>query len=303
MTGRRARTAGIVGLLLMAAMTVVHPRLKLLDPATRARHRWWVEALEEGRVGQAWASLFADASGRPLEAASVLPRPTGYSGRVPVPRVERAARFVAARVIDTDEGPVEVPASVSPRWGAYESSPSVTPDPWGQPWRLVVDAVVLDGRRHRVGRPLEVHSAGPDRRHEFGQGDDIVVGPLYVAAHELDVRDGVRRPVGVPWDTEPAWLAAAGLLAWLWATWAAWAAPRPETILAELGLAALATPLPAALAVLAARRADLHGALPVARPGLLVDPAVAIELTIVALVGGLVFWRRLRRPRSAEAAA
>lgn len=297
MTGRRARIAGVVGLLLLASAAVAIPQVRLRDPAARARHRWWVTVLGEGGVADA-VPLFGDALRQPLDPRRVRdPRsdPTGrILGQVPDARFERPV-FFATRggAILTDRGPLLPPPGAVPRWNGHESPPTVPPDPWGNAWVLVVDSVVLDGRRHRAGRPLGVVSAGPDGRFELGPGDDLVV-PLDYHSVPMHHRDGVTRPIGVPWDTEPAWAIAAALLGGLWAPWVGWRAPRRASLAGEAGLTALVA---LAIEELAPERL-----LPTPRGLLLVSARAAIACALSGAIRGAVFWRRRRPPAGGTAA-
>jgi hypothetical protein len=153
-------------------------------------------------------------------------------------------------------------------------------DPWGRPWVVDVDGV---------------RSAGPDGVDERGRGDDVALLPpgdprLRLAAAGGEAAFGLAVVLAILWELGRA---AAG-----WAR-----APRGGVAL-ELGRAAvLALPL---AAVLGAVALGLRALLPSVREALveavagrmLIDPELALGLTLYAAAFALVAGLRLRAPGS-----
>lgn len=274
-------------LLLLASLTWVQPGFERLDGATAVRYRWWVEALDDGRRPGEWLALFADASGAPLDPGQLVLLTSAVSTRLrPDDRLPPPAHEAPLDAAGADE---EAPL----RRAAYAARPDLPRDPWGQPWFLVIEYVELRGGLYRARPEVEVRSAGPNGRLEWG-GDDVLVGPLFPSSRKL--RGGVERPTDIPFDTEPLWALLALSLGGVWLSWVGVRAPRARSAARELGLATCAAAFPGLVVFGCAHDARLDQALPVADGWLLVSPRVAVALSVVLLLWAAIFVWRLRRP-------
>jgi hypothetical protein len=284
---------GVGALLLLTSLTWVQPSFERLDGATSVRYRWWVVALDDGRRPGEWVALFTDARGIPLDPGQLV-----FTTSTVATRLRPDSRLPPP----VHEAPLDASADAEDepllRHAAYASRSDVPRDPWGQPWLLVIDYVELRGGQYRARPELEVRSAGPDGRFEWG-ADDVVVGPLFPSSFKL--RDGIERPVDVPFDTQPLWALLALSLGGLWLSAVGLTAPRARSLGRELGLATCAAVFPGLVVFGCAHDARLDQVLPVADGWLLVSPRVAVALSVVLLLWGAVLVRRLRRPLPTEA--
>jgi hypothetical protein len=287
------RIAGALALLGLASLSYLVPWWRIRDDATRARYRWWVVALEDGKTKRDRFSLFLDAKGKPVDREHVIhqyePKSAlGHKGGAHIPEPLFVATMPALRPER------DLPAYVSQR-AAYASAPDVPKDPWGNPWYFVID-FADDGTTHfrltPLGDGLRVYSAGPDGKFEFGKGDDIDVETLFPMHFEL--RGDTKRPEGLPWDFEPLFLDLAVLVAWCWVTWRGWAAARSPALWIEVLWTTLAASLPGAFAYAIASSFGL-GSLDLAQPWQLVGPRTSVGLTAAGVVWAFVFWRRHAR--------
>lgn len=275
------RLAGVIALLGLAAASWLVPWVERLPPGVRARHRWWVVALEDGARPRPWSTLFVDATGAPVE--TLWPGRVGYAtvGGLAVPQP----------LAQVEGGPAEGQAWTWRR-AVHASATPCPADPWGHPWLLQL-VVLLPGQKRLDDRTVAVWSAGPDGRWEWGTGDDVLIGPLEPTA--FHVENGVTRPADVPFDVR--WPLALAALAggWGWLAWHAWRASRSPRLGVEVPRVLLLGGPPGVALVWALPAVGVDPALGGAS-GLLVSRDTAVGATLLGLLVGLAGWRRLTRP-------
>lgn len=173
------------------------------------------------------------------------------------------------------------PAQVIAAREAFRAGAEV--DPWGTPWSR--SALIVPGQA-----PVGVSSAGPDRAHQAGGGDDVWVGLEHdgVFAGTFDPRPERHVRAYERGPAVPLALAVGLLLTRLLSSW--W--PAGRTRAARIGAAAALALIPFAKTFLAAQGLGILTDLTTAAGAVALPPALAAGGTIYALTFALVYAHR-----------